>query len=350
MEENWRVVHYINQFFAGIGGEEKARVGLSEKEGPVGPGIVLHEALKDKGSVVATLFCGDDYFVENQEKVLVEALKLIDRHKPDLLIAGPAFNAGRYGQACGALCSLVQHELGIPAVTGMNPENPGLELYREDVYIIETPGYAKQFSELFHKMLHLGIRLIKKEPIGPPAIEGYIPRGIRKNIIVEKTAAERAVDMVLLKLKGKPFPTEIQPPKYDTVPPAPAIKNISRAIIAIVTDGGIVPIGNPDGIKGSGGKTFGKYSIKGIDDLKKGEFECVHAGMDNKISSADPDRLVPIDVMRDLEREGKIGHLYGWFYSTAGCTVEFGHAIRMGKEIAKDLLKNGITGVILTSA
>jgi len=41
-----------------------------------------------------------------------------------LVIAGPAFNAGRYGTACGAICAAVQQELKIPAVTAMFPEIP----------------------------------------------------------------------------------------------------------------------------------------------------------------------------------------------------------------------------------
>jgi hypothetical protein len=32
-----RVVHYVNQFFAGVGGEEHADVGVSVKVGAVGP-------------------------------------------------------------------------------------------------------------------------------------------------------------------------------------------------------------------------------------------------------------------------------------------------------------------------
>ena len=36
-----------------------------------------------------------------------------------------------------------------------------------------------------------------------------------------------------------------------------------------------------------------------------------------------------------------IGKLFGWFYTTSGCTVELGNAVKMGKEIADDLLKNG---------
>jgi glycine reductase len=56
-----RIVHYVNQFFGGIGGEEKAHTPLEVREGPVGPGRALQQVLGGKGAVVATLICGDDY-------------------------------------------------------------------------------------------------------------------------------------------------------------------------------------------------------------------------------------------------------------------------------------------------
>ena len=65
--EKIRVVHYLNQFFAQIGGEDKADVGLGFKDGPVGPGRALQQALGDNGEIVATVYCGDNYFAEHQE-------------------------------------------------------------------------------------------------------------------------------------------------------------------------------------------------------------------------------------------------------------------------------------------
>ena len=41
MAETLRILHYINQFYGGIGGEDKASVGLSTKDGPVGPGMLM---------------------------------------------------------------------------------------------------------------------------------------------------------------------------------------------------------------------------------------------------------------------------------------------------------------------
>jgi radical SAM protein with 4Fe4S-binding SPASM domain len=117
MAEKLRVVHYLNQFFGQVGGEEKASTGFLVKEGPVGPGLALQKELGDRGEVVATVICGDDSFAVNPEKNAGEGLKLVAPYRPDLFFAGPAFAAGRYSIACGAMCKAVGAELGIPVVS-----------------------------------------------------------------------------------------------------------------------------------------------------------------------------------------------------------------------------------------
>ena len=59
-----RVVHYLNQFFAGIGAEDKADTPPGQHQGPIGPGRLLQQALGDRGQVVATVYCGDNYMAE----------------------------------------------------------------------------------------------------------------------------------------------------------------------------------------------------------------------------------------------------------------------------------------------
>ena len=59
-----RVVHYLNQFFGGVGGEEKAGMRLEEREGAVGPGRLLEQLLGGNAKIVKTLVCGDNYAVE----------------------------------------------------------------------------------------------------------------------------------------------------------------------------------------------------------------------------------------------------------------------------------------------
>ncbi len=61
----YKVVHYLNQFFGQIGGEEKAYIPPLIKEGAIGPGKALQQALGEEGEIVATVICGDGYFADN---------------------------------------------------------------------------------------------------------------------------------------------------------------------------------------------------------------------------------------------------------------------------------------------
>ena len=92
-----RVVHYLNQFFGGLGGEERAGAGLEVREGAVGPAKLLEELLGADAKVVMTLVCGDNYAVENQKEMIAVAVEKIRAANPDLFVAGPCFQAGRYG-------------------------------------------------------------------------------------------------------------------------------------------------------------------------------------------------------------------------------------------------------------
>jgi len=344
-----RVVHYLNQFFGGIGGEDKAQVGPQVSEGPIGPGRGIQNALGDRGEVVATVICGDNYFAENIDEAAREVIPLLSPYQPDVLIAGPAFNAGRYGIACGAVCQAVQNKLGIPAVTGMYQENPGLDLYRQDVYIVRTADSVRGMPDAITKMANIACRLAAREKIGRPSDEGYFPRGLLVNEISDKTGAERVIDMLLNKLQGQPFESEVPRPTYDRVEPAPGIKDIRKATIALVTDGGLVPKGNPDKIEIRTATRFGRYDLKGMDSFNPADYEVNHEGYDSVFVRQDPNRLVPVDVMRDLEKEGLIGRLHDKFYSTTGVANIVETMRKMGQTIAKELKEEGVSGVILTS-
>ena len=344
-----RVAHYVNQFFGGIGGEDKADMPPRLVEGMVGPGKAVQAALGDQGEVVATVICGDNYFAEHVERASEEVRELLRPYKPDLLVAGPAFNAGRYGIACGATCRMAQNNLGIPAITGMYEGNPGVDLYRKDVYIIQTKDSARGMVDAVNKMVTFAGKLLRKENIGRPAEEGYFARGQLINETADRIGAERVVEMLLAKLRGEPFESEVARPVYDRVKPALRIKDIHSATIALVTDGGLVPKGNPDKIEMITATRFGRYDIKNIDTLNPEAYEVSHGGYDSTLVRQDPNRLVPVDAMRDLEREGVIGKLHDTFYSTTGLASIVVIMKKVGQGIAESLKAEGVSGVILTS-
>ncbi|HBC96508.1 MAG TPA: glycine/betaine/sarcosine/D-proline family reductase selenoprotein B [Clostridium sp.] len=347
-----RVVHYINQFYAGIGGEEKANYKPEVRDGFFGPGMGLNGLLKkqkDNVEIVATVICGDSYFNENIDDAKNEILGMIEKYKPDLFIAGPAFNAGRYGMACGAISKEVQDKLGIPAVTAMYPENPGADLFKKYLYIVETKNSAAGMRKALPKMVSLSLKLVKGEKVGSPEEEGYIERGIRKNCFSSKRGSERAVDMLVSKLKGENFETEFKMPVFDKVDPNPPVENIAEAKIALVTSGGIVPKGNPDHIESSSASKFGKYSIEGVENLTPENFQTAHGGYDPTYANEDPDRVLPVDVLRKMEKEGKIGSLHNYYYATVGNGTAVASAKKFAGTIVKELVADGVDAVILTS-
>lgn len=344
-----KVVHYINQFFAGIGGEEMADHKPEVREGAVGPGLALNAGFKGEAEIVATVICGDSYFGENLEQAKKEVLELVKQYDPDLFIAGPAFNAGRYGVAAGTITEAVQNELEIPSLTGMYIENPGADMFKKAVHVVSTRNSAAGMKDAVSKMVPLAFKLVRGEEVGSPEEEGYLPRGIRKNFFTDKRGSERAVDMMLKKLKGEEFVTEFPMPNFDRVDPNPAIKDISKATIAIVTSGGIVPHGNPDHIESSSAQRYGEYDIEGVNDLVEGEWETAHGGHDPVYANIDADRVIPVDVLRDMEKEGKIGKLHRYFYSTVGNGTAVASSKAFAEEFSAKMKADGVDAVILTS-
>lgn len=345
----YRVIHYINQFFGGIGGEDKADAAPQTREGVVGPGMAFKAALGNEAEIVATFICGDNYFANNMDAVAAAVVETARKYKADALIAGPAFNAGRYGAACATVCAAVQKALGIPVVTALYRENPGVDLFRKEIPIVEAADSARGMARAVPAMARVLLKLLKGEPLGSPAEEGLLEKGIRENILYEQPGAERAVRMLIKKLRGEPFDTEYKMPVFDRVAPRPPVADMGSARIALVTSGGIVPFGNPDHIAASSAQNYGEYDIGKVTDLEQGAYQTVHGGYDQTYANQDPDRVLPVDVLRDLEKEGRIGSLHPLFYSTVGNGTAVAKAKAFGIEIGKRLKDAQVQAVILTS-
>jgi len=345
----FKVVHYINQFYAGIGGEEFADHKPEVRDGSVGPGMALTGAFGDKAEIVKTIVCGDSYFNENVTEAKKTIIEMIRSANPDLFIAGPAFNAGRYGVACGTICEAVQEELKIPVITGMFEENPGAEMFRDKMYIIATKPSAAGMRDAVPAIASLALKLVGKEPVGASVEEGYLPNNTRVNFFDKERGSRRAVDMLINKMAGKPFVTEYPMPDFDRVEPNPAVADIKSATIALVTSGGIVPKGNPDRIESSSASKYGEYDITGVNDLTDATYETAHGGYDPVYANADADRVLPVDVMRDFEKEGIIGKLYNKFYTTVGNGTSTKSSKQFAAEYAQKLKNDNVQAVILTS-
>lgn len=344
-----RIVHYLNQFFGGQGGEEAASLTPSMQDGAVGPGKLLEQVMGEQAQIVRTIIVGDNYAAENLATLTALVLNEVGAAQADLFVAGPCFEAGRYGVVAGGLCAAVQAELGIPVVTGMAVENPGVDLYRQELYIIDSGTSVGAMREVLTKMGDIAVKLARHQEIGRPSDAGYIPRGVLQDGFVAKTGAERMVQMLIAKTKGESFVSEFTVSAFPAVPVPAPVADLSKARVAIVTDGGLVPKGNPDAIAPYAATNWGAYDISSLDDLKGEDYEVSHRGYDTRYVEQDPDRLVPVDVLRDLEKAGIVGKLHDCFVSTSGLANPLANSRRLGREIAQKLKQEGVDAVILTS-
>ena len=344
-----KAIHYINQFFAGIGGEEKADHKPEIREGLVGPAMALDSMID--AEVTHTIICGDNYIGTNMEEAIDTILGFLVDKDFDMFVAGPAFQAGRYGIACGAIAKAVKKHFNVPVITSMNVENPGVEMYKRDIYIFEGGKSAAKLRTDMKIMTNFANKLLKGEETGPADIEGFFPRGIRGQYWLKsyETAAERGVNMLIKKLAGEPYETELPILAQDMIPIAKPIKDLSKANIALITSGGIVPIDNPDRIQSASATRWGRYNISEDNRLESIKYKTIHAGFDPAAANSDPNVIVPLDAMRAYFKEGKFGKLHDYFYSTVGTGTTQAEATRMAKEIVVKLKEDNVDGVILIS-
>jgi glycine reductase complex component B subunit gamma len=350
-----RAVHIVNQFFAGIGGEDKAGIPTGAIDGAAGAGRALQRQLGDRGEVIATLYFGDNYFHERRDEALTAIVAELEKRRPDIVIAGPVFNAGRYGLACVEICQAIATRLGLPSVTGMEPENPAVGVYRdyhdEKVFLFPTTEMATGMAQALSVMAPFALRLAAGEVIGTAGEEGYLSRGIRRLEQSDRSGFDRAIEMLLAKVAGKPFATEVPMEVWDKITPAPPLADIASAKLAIICTGGVVPWGNPDGFKTYRNTFWRKYSFAELKTLEPGKWEAVHGGYNVGFMNQNPHYGVPLDALRALEADGILGRgkLYPAYYVIPGNQGSPAVMRRVGQEIAAELRKEGVDGVLLVA-
>ena len=343
-----KVVHYINQFFAGVGGEDRAGTPPAVADGPLGPGRKLAAALQARGhELVATVWCGDDYAASGHEAA-AEILALVTAAGAELLVAGPAFGSGRYGIACARVAAAAA-AAGLPALAAMDPANPGLPDVGAAV-AIDSGAAARHMGEALDRMAAAVAVLATG---GSPGVaEGRIAAGggagARHNTFTERTAAERGVLLALARLGGSTA-TEIPVPDFGHVEAAAPIADPRSAVVALVTEGALVPAGNPDRLESARAKHWFRYPLAGVGSLGAGDYQSVHGGFSTVAANADPHRILPLDVAREMEAAGEIKALHPEYLVTAGNGTTVADAQRFGVEWAAELRKAGVQAAILTA-
>jgi glycine reductase len=339
-----RIVHYVNQFFAGIGGEDAAGTGPELRDGALGPGRRLAALLGDEHEIVATAICGDDYAAGHPD-FAAELVAQGRERGAEMIVAGPAFTSGRYGMACARIAAAAA-EAGLPALAAMHPDNPGLG-EAAGTAVVESGQTARQMKGSLERFAAAARKVAGGEEL--TAQDGRIGPVARTNRLAERNAAQRAVALVLARLGGDKDANEIPLPDFDQITPAGPISDAATATIALVTEGGFVPAGNPDRLESARASKWVRYSLDGLDAVESGKFESIHGGFSTQWANADPNRILPLDIARALEREGVIGRLHGEYLATTGNGTTVADARRFGMEWAAELRQANIQAAILTA-
>lgn len=179
-------------------------------------------------------------------------------------------------------------------------------------------------------------------------------RNYENNIIpfinYQSRAPKRCLDMLLAKYKGEHYQSEVvmSSPVERAIPHLKC--KLSNAKIILITDGGLVPRNNPDHIPSSSSDRFGIYPIKELTALDPDAYEINHQGYDSFYVEQDPNRLLPVDALHELEHEGIIGGIHENFLSTTGVMTPVAKCTIIAQKIADYVTSQLIDGVIITSA
>jgi glycine reductase len=342
-----RVLHYLNQFFAGRGGEEAAGLPVAFAEGAAGPGRLLQQRLGLAGRVIGTIVGGDAHVAEQPAAAMVAFVDLVRTHRPDVVVAGPAFESGRYGLACVRVCAAAL-ECGVPAVAALHPANPGLALRAPGTLVVPAAAHVTGMAEAIERLARLAVRLGRREALGPAAAEGYLPTGDRRPVVHAEPGHSRALAMLVAKLAGRPFDSEMILVRPAPIAPAPALRDTGASRLALITSGGLVPRGNPDRMPQRYSRHRFEYGLP-EHELVAGEWESVHAGYHVATVNATPNVVVPLDAVRHFQGKGRIGALSPRLRSLTGVGTPDAAARAIAGELAESLRREGAHGAIMVA-
>jgi glycine reductase len=198
-------------------------------------------------------------------------------------------------------------------------------------------------------MARLACKLGHQETLGPAEVAGFLPRGVRQVYTREAPGYRRALDMLRAKLHGQPFATEVPILVPQRVPPAPPLGDLAQTIIALVTTGGLVRKGNPDKQVSANATRYFRHNVAELESLNGKDWEAYHAGYFNHIVNRNPNYILPLNFMRDLEHKGEIGGVYPWIYALPGVSTPVAQAKRMGADIARELTEARVGGCLLVA-
>ncbi len=149
------IVLIFDQGLAGAGGKSNLNVGLTAVKGGVGSALMMESHFEKIGAkVAATLYCGNEYFLNNQDEVVTKMTAMVKKVKPDFVVCGPCFNFPDYAKMAAMISASVLENTEFKSCAMMSVENGDtIANYKDKTPIVKMPkkggtGLNDSFSDL----------------------------------------------------------------------------------------------------------------------------------------------------------------------------------------------------------
>lgn len=162
-----KIVMIFDQGLAGAGGKSNPNQELAIAKGGIGSALMLKPHLdKVNANIVATLYCGNEYFLNHEKEVVVKMTKMVEKINPDMVVCGPCFNFEDYALMSAEIAKSIEENTDINVVAMMSKENEEtIKNYKEKINILKMPkkggtGLSDSFDNLAN---YIDSKVNKKE-------------------------------------------------------------------------------------------------------------------------------------------------------------------------------------------
>ena len=147
-----------------MGSDENAQLPPSGEKICAGAGSDTEPAVSKQGAeIVATLYCGDQYYLGIQRKSIKNSSVLPRSFGADAVLCGPAMHYPNFGKMAAGLTAAF-NEYGIPAAAAMSAENPAVTDYHDRIPVIKMPKKGGiGLNDSYKNMAHFVSALAKGE-------------------------------------------------------------------------------------------------------------------------------------------------------------------------------------------
>ncbi len=163
-----KIVMIYDQIQAGAGTKDDKMLELNIKKELVGPAIMMEQYLKEiDANVVATLYCGNGYYMNNKEDVIRKLTAMSEKLGAEVVMCGPSFNYLEFSQMCAEVAKNINDKTSIKALAAMSEENEELiKKYKDEISIVKTPKKGGTgLNESLKNMCHVAKEMFEGKDV-----------------------------------------------------------------------------------------------------------------------------------------------------------------------------------------